>query len=87
MNDRVKVPSGSSLMSYIYDIVSVVYVDSCVVFGLPLIGSRDSVSETIFLLPGIYSISGLYSSSMSLHRNTLSVLKFLHVRFLWSVYI
>ena len=41
----------------------------------------------MFLLPGVYSISGPHSSNISLHRNTLSVLKFLRVRFVWSVYI
>ena len=37
-------PSGISLVSYISDIISVVYVDSCIVFLLPLIGIRDSAS-------------------------------------------
>ena len=62
--------SGSSLVSYISDIFSVVYVDSCIVFLLPLKDIHDSASTTIILLTGIYSIYGLYSSSISLHRNT-----------------
>ena len=69
-------PSGSSLVSYISEIVSVVYVDSCILFLLTLIGIRDSASTAIILLPGIYSIYGMYSSSISLHRNTQSVLRF-----------
>ena len=70
LNDSGNVPPGSFLMFYISGIVPAVYVDLCVVFWFPLIGNSDSVSATIYLLPGIYSISGIYYSSISLHRNT-----------------
>ena len=50
-----------------------------------MLGNCDSASATIFLLPGIYSIPGLYSSSISLHSNMRLLLKFLHVGLLWLV--
>ena len=80
-------PSGSSLVLYSSDIGYVKYVDSCVASLFPLLGNRYSASAAMFSLPGIYSISGPYLSNISLHRNTISVLKFLHVIILWSVYI
>ena len=84
-NDKVNVPSCSSSMLYSYDIFSIVYSDSYIVFWFPLLGNCDSVSATIYFSPGVYSISGMYSSSMSLQCNTRLVLKFFHGRFLWSV--
>ena len=60
---------------------------SCVVSSLPLLGHRDSASAAIFFSTLIYSIYGPYSSNINLQRNTLLVFKFLHVRFLLSVYI
>ena len=62
-------------------------MDFCVVSWFPFKGILDSASTTIFFLPLIYSISGPYSSIISLHINNLLVLKSLQVRFLWSVYI
>ena len=50
-----------------------------------MLGYRDSTSASICFLPGMYSISRLYYSSISLHRNTRSVLKFLRVIFLGSL--
>jgi hypothetical protein len=44
------------------------------------------VSATIFLGPLIYSIVGLNSSIMRCHHMTCLVLKFLWVRFWWSVW-
>ena len=64
---------------------SIVCVGSCVVCWFPLLGNCDSVSATIFLSPGIYSISGLYYSSINLYHNRISVLKYLHIILLWSV--
>ena len=87
LEDRGNVPSGSSSVPYSSDVVSVVYAVLCVVSLLPLLGNRDSASAAMFFLPGIYSISKPYSSNINLYRNTLSVLNFLHVKFLWSVYI
>ena len=54
---------------------------------VPLVGNRESASAAMFFSNCMYSISGLYSYNINLHRNTLSVLKVLHVHFLLSVYI
>ena len=59
--------------------MSVVYVDSCVVSLFMLLDNRDSASVTMFFLTGIYSISGIYSSSISIHRNIQLALKFFNV--------
>ena len=80
-------PSISFLMLYMFYIVYVVYVDSCVVSQFLLICNRDIASDAIFLLLGIYVISGPYSSSINPHRNGRSVLKLLQDIFIWSVYI
>ena len=94
-NDRGKIPSGihsilkssdNSILKSSY-IVSILYLDSCVVSWFTLFGNFDSASTAMFSSPFIYLISGPYSSNISLHCNTLSVLKFLHVKFSWSVYI
>ena len=60
---------------------------------LGLIGLLDytisnllSVSAAIFLETCMYMSSGLYSSKISLHLLTLSVLNVLKVKFLWSEY-
>ena len=87
LKDKLNVPSGSSLMLYSSNIVSVVYVDLCVVSLFLLLGNIDSASAAIFFSPRIYSISGPFSSNISLHCNALSLLKFLHVKIYWSVYI
>ena len=74
-------------MSIIYDIVSMVILNSFIVFWLQLLGNRDSSSATIIFLPLIYSISESCYSSISLHIDTLSVLQILRVIFLWSLHI
>ena len=45
-----------------------------------------NASAAIFLEPCMYMSSGLYSSRISLHLMTLSVLNVLYVKFLCSVY-
>ena len=45
-----------------------------------------NASAVIFFEPCIYMSSGLYSSRISLHLMTLSVLNVLKIKFLWSVY-
>ena len=87
LNDSGNIFSGSSSMLLILDIVSILYIDSFVVFWFLLLGDRDSASATMFFSPEIYSFYGLYYSSICLPRSTLYVMKLLHVRFLWSVYI
>ena len=82
-----KVPSGISSVSLISDTISCWYVDFCVVSWFPLKGNLYSVSATMSYSPLIYSISGPYYSIISIHINTLSVLKLLHVMFLLLVYI
>ena len=63
------------------------HTDFCLVSWLPSKVNLDSASATIFLSSFIYSISVAYYSSISLHLNTLPVLKLLHAGFLWSLYI
>jgi hypothetical protein len=53
---------------------------------LEVISRQLRVLATIFLGPFIYSIVGLNSSMMRGHRMTRSVMKFLWVRFWWSVW-
>ena len=53
-NDSRNVTSGSSSMLYSSDIVSVVYVDSCVFFGFTLLGNCDRASASLILSPRIY---------------------------------
>ena len=43
--------------------------------------NSDRKTGDIFLLLSLYSILGLYPPSVNFHCNTLSVSKFLHVRF------
>ena len=66
--------------------VPVVYVDPCVVSWFILFGNFDSASAALLFSPWIYLIYSPYSSNMILHHNTLSVLKFLYVTFLWLIY-
>ena len=80
-------PSHSSSMSIIYDIVSMMQLNSCIVFWFPLLGDCDSSYATIIFLPWIYSISESCSSIISLHIDTLSVLQIVRAIFLWSLYI
>ena len=61
-------------------------LDLCVDFGCLFDRNLDIASTTMFLAPGMYWISGPYSSIINLHRNTMLVLKNLYVKFLWSVY-
>ena len=75
------------MVSLISDAISFLWVDSCVVYWFPLIVNIYDVSATIFLLSLIYYKYGPYSSSISIHLNTLSVFWILHVRLLWSVYL
>ena len=82
LKDRGNVPTGSSSMSHIYDIVSVVYIDSCVVSLFPFLGNCGSTSGAIYFAPGIYLISRPHSYNMSLHRKTLTVLKFYTLNFM-----
>ena len=81
LKDRGNVPSGISSMSKSSDIVSILYIDSCVVSWFPLLLHRDSASAATFFSPDIYSISGPYSPNIIHDRNTLSVLKFLRLTF------
>ena len=83
----VNVPSYSSLLSYSSDIFFIVYANSFVVCWFSILGNHDKSSAAIFLYLCIYYISGTYSSIINLHCNTRSVLKFLHIIFLWSAYI
>ena len=71
-----KVPSGICWVSLISDTISCWYVDLCVVSWLKFKGIIDSPYVTMFFSTLIYSISGPNSSSISLHINTISVLKF-----------
>ena len=71
-----KLISGISLMKFISDTLSFVWVDLCVVSWFPLKGIFDSMYATLFLLPLMYSISGPYSLIISLRLNILSPLKF-----------
>ena len=72
---------------YYFGILSILKVYLCVVFWLSMFGNHDRVSCAIYFSPRIFSISELYYSSMNLHCNTLLLLKYSYVRFLWSVYI
>ena len=81
-----KIPSGNSSVSFISDTISFLKLDCCVVSLFPFMVNIDSTYATIFLSPLIYSISRPYASIISLHLNTLLVLKHLHLRFLWSVF-
>ena len=73
--------SDSPLMAYTSEIVSIMSFYSCIVFWFPSLYNYDSISANIFLLPWIYSISGPYTSSISLHINTIPTLELLQVRF------
>ena len=84
--NRVNMPSFSSSVLYSSNIVFVKYVDSCVVSWFLLLGHHDSAYAAILFSPGVYSICRPYSSNISFHRNTRSVLNFLHVIFLRSVF-
>ena len=80
------VPFGSYYTWYILRNVSLIQLESCVNFGCPFDSNVDIASATMFLAPGMYWISGPYYSSFNLNSNTLSILKFLQVMFLWSLY-
>ena len=56
-------------------------VESCVDFGYPSNKNLDTSSVTMFSDPKIYCISGPYSSSINLHRNTMLVLNLLKLVF------
>ena len=49
-------------------------------------GSLLQASAALLSGPLIYFISGPYSSTIRYQRSTISVVKFLNMRFLWSVY-
>ena len=68
-------------MSYNYDMVSVGYLNSCLVWWLSLLRNPESSSAIILFFPVMYSISGLYSSVISFHLSALSVFKSIQVRF------
>ena len=74
-------------MLYYFGIIYILKVYLCVVFWLSMIGNHDRVSYAIYFSPRVFSISRLCYYSMNLQYNTLLLLKYSHVRFLWSVYI
>ena len=68
-------------MSKKYDTVYMNELYLCVIFWFLSLGNCESVPDTIFLLPWIYSISGQQYSSVILYIKTLYVLKILQVIF------
>ena len=74
-------------MLYYFGIISILKVYLCVVFWLSMFGNHDRVYSPIYFSPRVFSIYGLYYYSMNIHCNTLLLLRYSNVRFLWSVYV
>ena len=79
LNDSGNMPSETYLMSYISEIVSIVYTDLGVVCRFTLFGNHNKAYVAICFSSGIYSISGPYYPMISIYHNNQFVIRFLHI--------
>ena len=76
LNVIVNIPSGSSFTSYLFGIVSPLYLESFLSFLLPFFGNPKRAFADIFFFLGLHYISWLYYYSINIHCNNISVLIF-----------